>query len=310
MTEHSSLKWIHRTQQGSERAENKDYFSIIDSDLGTWIFVIDVATSSNATTELAKRFCEHYHTYLQELFTSNDSIFSENISQEKPQLDSYFEYEEKRKQIIQKAFNATKKELKIGVASFLSLYRCNRSSRIFGFCAGDCRLGLLNKKSIQWLSPVHTGANPLGNDFESSMKLIPERHILTKSLNLRRNFEPETFELVATPNDIFVIATDGFWMELNEVEQQSFINESDSALVEKPFVDDTSVLLVTWSEADVEQAFRPKFESGLSPEFESSPNSLIKQNDNLLVINGRSSDFVGNENIEKVATKTENKNEY
>jgi len=310
MTDPSSLKWTHRTQQGSERAENKDYFSIIDSDLGTWIFVIDVATSSNATTELAKRFCEHFHTYLQELFRSNDSIFSEKISHKKPQLDSYFDDEEKRKHIIQKAFNATKKELKIGVASFLSLYRCNRLNRVFGFCAGDCRLGLLKNKSIQWLSPVHTGANPLGNDFETSMKLIPERHILTKSLNLRRNFEPETFELVTSPNDIFVIATDGFWMELNEVEQQVFINKPDAGLGNKPFVDDTSVLLITWSEANIEETFRPDFESDLSPEFESSPNNLNKQNDNLLVINGRSSDFSGNENIAKMATKTENKNEY
>ena len=298
MTEHSLLKWTHRTQQGSERVENKDYFSIIESDLGTWIFVIDVSTSSNATTILAKQFSENFHSCLQDFLKRGDLLLSENQSQEK------------YKWILQQAFNATKKELKIGVASFLSLYRCKRSSRVLGFCAGDCRLGLLNNKSIQWLSPVHTGANPLGNDFETSMKLIPERHILTKSLNLRRNFEPETFELVASPNDIFVIATDGFWMELNEVEQQSFINESDAGLVEKPFVDDTSVLLVTWSEADVEQTFRPKFESGLSPEFESSPNNLIKQNDNLLVINGRSSDFAGNENIEKVATKTENKNEY
>ncbi len=298
MTEPSSLKWTHRTQQGSERAENKDHFSIIDSDLGTWIFVIDVSTSSNATTILAKQFSKNFHSCLQDFLKRGDLLLSENQSQEKC------------KWILQQAFNATKKELKIGVASFLSLYRCKRSSSIFGFCAGDCRLGLLNKKSIQWLSPVHTGANPLDNDFETSMKLMPERHILTKSLNLRRNFEPETFELVASPSDIFVIATDGFWMELNEVEQQSFINESDAGLVEKPFVDDTSVLLVTWSEADVEQAFRPKFESGLSPEFESSPNSLIKQNDNLLVIDSRSSDFNGNENIAKMATKTENKNEY
>jgi len=280
MTELSSLKWTHRTQQGSERIENKDCFSIIDSDLGTWIFVIDVSTSSTATTELAKRFSEHFHTCLQDLLKSSGKLFTENTSQEKPLLDSYFEEEANRKLIIQKAFSATKKELKIGVASFLSLYRNDRSNRAYCFCAGDCRLGLLKNSSIQWVSPVHTGANTMGNGFENSMYLAPERHILTKSLNLRRNFEPEAFELETSCEDVFVIATDGFWMELNEVQQQSFINEPEAYKEGKYLVDDTSVLLVTWS------ALEPEFDYDLSIELRSPLKQLTTQkNDNLLVIN-------------------------
>lgn len=296
MTEPSLLKWTHRTHQGSERAENKDYFSIIDYDLGTWVFVIDVSTSSNATTILAKQFSENFYSCLQDFLKRDDLLLSENQSQEKC------------KWIIQQAFNATKKELKIGVASFLSLYRCKRSNSILGFCAGDCRLGLLNNKSIQWLSPVHTGANPLGNDFKTSMKLMPERHILTKSLNLRRNFEPEMFKFVVSADDVFVFATDGFWMELNEVQQQTFINEPNLYLGDESLIDDTSVLLVTWSE--FEQEFTPKFECNLSSEFKTSSNNLKIKNDNLLVISSRSSDFSRNANIAAMATKTENNNEY
>lgn len=309
MIDPSSLKWIHRTQQGSERAENKDCFSIINSDLGTWIFVIDISTSSIATIELAKRFSEHFHTSLQDLLKSSTKFFTENTSQEKPRLDSYFEDEENRKQIIQKAFSATKKELKIGVASFLSLYRNDSSNKVYGLCAGDCRLGLLNNESIQWLSPVHTGANPLGNDFENSMSLVPERHILTKSFNLRRKFEPEAFEIKASTDDIFAVATDGFWMELDEAQQQSFINKPDTCLADKYLVDDTSVLLVTWSA--LEQEFEPKFECGLSLEFTPSPKKLTTQtNDNLLIIDSRSSDFSSNANIATTPTEIENKNEY
>lgn len=296
MTEPSLLKWTHRTHQGSERVENKDYFSIIDSVLGTWVFVIDVSTSSNATTILAKQFSENFYSCLQDFLKRDDLLLSENQSQEKC------------KWIIQQAFNATKKELKIGVASLLSLYRCKRSNSILGFCAGDCRLGLLNNKSIQWLSPVHTGANPLGNDFKTSMKLMPERHILTKSLNLRRNFEPEMFKFVVSADDVFVFATDGFWMELNEVQQQTFINEPDLYFGEESLIDDTSVLLVTWSE--LEQEFTPKLECNLSSEFKTSSNNLKIKNDNLLVISSRSNDFSGNAKIVAMATKTENKNEY
>lgn len=264
MIDPSSFKWIHRTQQGSERAENKDCFSIINSDLGTWVFVIDISTSSIARTELAKRFSEHFHACIQNLLKDSMRAFTENTLQEKPRLDSYFEDAENRNQIIQQAFSATKKELRIGVASFLALYRNDSSDKAYGFCAGDCRLGLLNNESIQWLSPVHTGANPSGNDFENPMSLLPERHILTKSLNLRRKFEPEAFELDTSTDDVFVVATDGFWMELDEAQQQSFINEPDVRLTDKYLVDDTSVLLVTWSA--LEQEFEPKFECGLSLE--------------------------------------------
>ena len=52
------------------------------------------------------------------------------------------------------------------------------------------------------------------------------------------------------------------------------------------------------------------FESDFSPEFEESANNVNKQNDNLLVINGRSSDFSSNKKIAKMATQTEIKNEY
>lgn len=308
MTEPSSLKWIYRTQQGLERTDNKDCFSIIDTEFGTWIFVIDVSTSSSATAELAENFSDHFHAHLQNLLKSKDDHSSENTSQEKLFHDNYFEEEEHRKQVIQQAFDATKKALKIGVASFLSLYRSEHSNRIFGFCAGDCRLGVLNNKSIQWLSPVHTGANPLGNEFEHSMALLPERHILTRSLNLRRKFEPETFELEVSSDDIFVIATDGFWMELNEVKQQTFINEPDECLGDESLIDDTSVLLVTWSE--LEQEFTTKFECNLLSEFKTTSNNLKIKNDNLLVISSRSSDFSGNANIAAMATKTENNNEY
>jgi serine/threonine protein phosphatase PrpC len=295
MTELSLLKWTHRTHQGAERAENKDYFSIIESDLGTWIFVIDVSTSSNATTMLAKQFCENFHLFLQDFLKRGELLLLEDQSQEK------------YKWLLRQAFNATKKALKIGVASFLSLHRSEHSSRVFGFCAGDCRLGLLNNKTIQWLSPVHTGANPLGNEFEHSMVSLPERHILSKSLNLRRKFEPVTFELETADDDIFVIATDGFWMELNEVQQQTFINEPSLCLGDKSLVDDTSVLLVTWSE--LEQEFTPKFECNLSSEFKTSSNNLKIENDNLLVISCRNTDFSSNANIAAMATKTESNNE-
>jgi serine/threonine protein phosphatase PrpC len=257
---------------------------------------------------LAKRFSEHFHASIQELLKSNVHLFPENPSQENPQRKNYFAAVENRQRVIQKAFNATKNEFKLGMASFLTLYRSEYSNKIYGFCAGDCRLGLLNNKSIQWLSPVHTGANFSGENFEIAMKLMPERHVLTKSLNLRRNFEPEEFELVVSTDDVFIVATDGFWMELNEAQQQSFINEPGVFIGDKSLVDDTSVLLITWS--DLGHECKPKFECNLTLELTLSSNNSKTVNDNLLVINSRSSQFGGNANIAAMSTKTGKKNEY
>jgi len=120
------------------------------------------------------------------------------------------------------------------------------------------------------------------------MSLLPGRHILTKSLNLRRQFSPETFELKMSDDDIFVLATDGFWMELNEAQQQTFINKPDAFNNNAFLVDDTSVLLVTWT--DIEQKFTPKFECNLSTEFEALSNNLKIKNNNLIIIRSRITD--------------------
>ena len=326
MTDPSSLKWLHRTQLGSERTENKDCFSIINIEFGTWFFVIDIATSSNATAELVESFSDYFLDHLMGLLKSEDNLSPVKSSQgkscqvkpfqEKPFYDNYFEQEEHHKLLIQKAFVATKKALKIGVASFLSLHRSEHSNSVVGSCAGDCRLGLLKNKTIQWLTPVHTGANPLGNDFENSMALLPERHILTKSLNLRRHFDPETFKYKISADDIFVLATDGFWLDLNEADQQTFIKEPELFAKNASLVDDTSVLLVTW--ADLEQDFIPKFMCNLSSEFKTSSHNVKIKDNNLIVIRNRSIKFSDDEDIAEALSKklaktfpnTEKNNEY
>ncbi len=79
-------------------------------------------------------------------------------------------------------------------------------------------------------------------------------------------------------------------MELNEAQQQSFINKPNVCFTDKYLVDDTSVLLITWSAS--EQKIPPQFDCSLTFELQSS--SKISTNDNLLVINSISSGFSRN----------------
>lgn len=232
-------KWIFKSQKGRDRETNKDFFSLVDSYNGTWIFVLDIATASNATEELSKCFIE--------------AVVS--------QLKSFtFEGIESGMALISKAFQITQNKLKTGVASFLAIYRCSNTGKFYSFIAGDCRVGVLTKENfINWISPVHTGANPLGDDFIPEMKFNTERHILTRSMNLRRNFNPETFIFDLLLTDILVVATDGFWAELDDDAQQIFISQGIASTS-----DDTSALLVTWSDTKETLHFKNNIKSNLS----------------------------------------------
>ena len=202
-------KWKFVSKQGAERTENKDYFSILHSEVGTWVIAFDIATSSQATIDLAKYYISYLHKQLQHKDVDNACV---------------------RKEIIQSAFEATKNKFRIGKASFLVIYRSVVSDKIVGLCAGDCRIGKRQADCIEWLSPVHTGINPFGELLNPEMRYKEERHILTRSFNLRRDFEPEEFELLFSPNDEFVLATDGFWLELDASEQCSFIDRKGPGL--------------------------------------------------------------------------------
>lgn len=224
------FQWAFFSQKGVSRTENKDYFSILHTEVGTWVIVFDIATSSSATTELAKYCITYIHKQLKHKNIDDAGV---------------------RKQIVQAAFKATKQKFRVGKASFLSVFYSLESEKIYGMSAGDCRIGKLNTDSIEWLSPVHTGANPLGKRFEDEMRFMEDRHILTRSFNLRRDFDPEEFELLFLPHDILVLATDGFWLELDDAEQCSFIGEKGYASV-----DDTSVLLIGWKGNVIQADFK------------------------------------------------------
>ncbi|WP_158768840.1 hypothetical protein [Paraglaciecola sp. L1A13] len=57
------------------------------------------------------------------------------------------------------------------------------------------------------------------------MKSLPERNLLTKSLNMRRAFNPDLFEIDISEDTQLIIASDGFWAELTAVTQSTFFRD-------------------------------------------------------------------------------------
>jgi len=86
------------------------------------------------------------------------------------------------------------------------------TSKVWGYCAGDVRMGVISGKSLVWFSPVHTGAN-IDSPFTDELKQHPQRNILTRVLRPHRQFIPEFFEFTIAEGDLFLAATDGFWCD-------------------------------------------------------------------------------------------------
>ena len=86
--------------------------------------------------------------------------------------------------------------------------------KAWAISCGDCRVGgLCSDGTIDWLTPVHTGANAFGEPFERENARLNQRHLLTKSLNTRRFCEPAILDIEISQAESAVLATDGFWLE-------------------------------------------------------------------------------------------------
>jgi serine/threonine protein phosphatase PrpC len=90
--------------------------------------------------------------------------------------------------------------------------------------AGDCLVGRREEDGrIAWLMQPHTLANPLLPMPIESLVNDPARHRLTRSFRSKRFIAPDlnSFERDDRP---WLVATDGFWAELEAHQQVAFID--------------------------------------------------------------------------------------
>lgn len=108
------------------------------------------------------------------------------------------------------------------------------AQRVWGYCAGDVRMGYMREGALNWLSPVHTAANVFV-PFTDELKSSSNRHILTRCLKLHRAFAPEYFQFGLPDDSQIVCATDGFWCDSHWGNPQSLVSEPS----QRPFDDCT-----------------------------------------------------------------------
>nr|WP_314860758.1 hypothetical protein [uncultured Undibacterium sp.] len=88
------------------------------------------------------------------------------------------------------------------------------NERTWTFSCGDCRIGQESEDgTIKWLTPVHTLANWCGEEFLQKHASSDGRHQVTRTLNSKRFTDPEILEVSYAEQAIWILATDGYWIE-------------------------------------------------------------------------------------------------
>lgn len=128
--------------------------------------------------------------------------------------------------------------------SYLML--CLLADAAFSIHEGDCCLGLAEQGGqIRWLSRAHCVANWQGSLTHAELAQTESRHRLTRCFSARRASCPEVNHWQPRANQHWLLATDGFWAGLSDLQQQIFLR--DGSLPTPPTGDDISCLSVITS---------------------------------------------------------------
>jgi serine/threonine protein phosphatase PrpC len=220
MSNNLELKIECYSLQGRARSTNQDFTSIYEYPDGVLVSLVDIATA------VPFEDCE---------FVSNlNKEITQSISQES--LNDKNVFLSQLRQIVEQL----KKVYRKGCASFIIVYIPYNGEQVWGLTVGDARLGLLTNQCVEWVTPVHTGANPLGEIFTEQMKSLPERNLLTRSLNMRKVFIPDVFEIDILAGMSLIIASDGFWAELPAATQSTFFRDGSQTTD-----DDCSAIIIS-----------------------------------------------------------------
>jgi serine/threonine protein phosphatase PrpC len=112
----------------------------------------------------------------------------------------------------------------------------------FSLHAGDCLLGCrVGQSPVAWVLEPHTLANPFGNVVLTAIAEHPARHHLTRGFRAGEFAVPAISTLAPCAGNI-VLASDGFWADLDHDGQSRMIDGQAIALAENE--DDRSVLVI------------------------------------------------------------------
>lgn len=197
------LQYEWQSFQGTLTDDNRDYCGIAERLDATLYAVIDGSTRGPHGGDLAKELACN----LIDKFIALDKPAT------KPDVLAFLEETHKKLRFQYPADSA----------SYFILIQTGES-QVMIIYAGDCRLGRLKQdQSIDWLTTTHTLANAITDLSDEELSSHPNRHLLTRSFRPQCFIQPEYCQFSLLPNDTLVIATDGFWAELDSAMQTELL---------------------------------------------------------------------------------------
>jgi PPM family protein phosphatase len=197
-----TLQILWHCQQGTRTADNRDHAGIGIRGDAVLAMVLDGSTSSSASGDFAREIARR----MVDWFVSGaDSATPDALIVQLRMIHA-----------------ALAMDYRTGSASYvLALVEATRPALVLH--AGDCLLGRREEDGrIAWLIQPHTLANPLLPVAIESLAKDPTRHRLTRSFRSKRFIAPDlnSFEL---DDRSLLVASDGFWADLDARQQLAFI---------------------------------------------------------------------------------------
>lgn len=216
-----SPKWI--TQKGKLTQENRDFCAVALCGNKAIYVVVDGSTKGSQSGVLA---CE-YSKALADQFVINAG----------------FDTAAQLSALVNALSDKFKTIYPEGRLSFLVLLDAGNAA-FYAIHAGDCRLGQVGLgNKIEWLSRPHTLANAVEDISDECLAKHESRHTITRSFRPGRICEVEITPGPMPRQDKLIIATDGYWADLDTEKQAHFTNGVSRIQITP--LDDTSCLLLS-----------------------------------------------------------------
>jgi len=201
-----------RSKRGRSRVENRDACGVHISNEQILAAVVDAAEVGIRGVEYAR----HWVQQILGIACTNSALTHEQLVSAMRQAHSEQQAAGYLSEIA--AYAVLVIDLKGGVSWALN--------------CGDCRIGCITKEEeLRWLTPVHTCANPLGEDFTADHAAMSSRHILTRRLRVKRFDEPALTLLDQNSVRSWLLATDGYWIENMENLNGNADHEDDASVL-------------------------------------------------------------------------------